>query len=161
VGPGARTLFDFSPIIAAAALTTIKTSLTTEADGYEPNNVREDAAAIQPGREISAQFLVPYVSTDEQAAVDWYKLDLAPGTHVFKLTSVPEDLFIDVDITDSARVAIDSGRAPNTGATFQFSFEVAKAGSYVFNVTNVVSVPVLITGAKRHFLSESYKFQID
>lgn len=161
VGPGTRTLFQFSPFVGSQALTKVKATLSAESDDQEPNNEREAAATIQAGSEISAQLWVPYVAADEGLAVDWYKVDLSAGSHVLHVTSTPEDLYLEASLSDSARVALDSGRAPNRGATFNFAFNVASAGTYFIQIENFVGLPLVMLGAKPKFLSEPYKFQID
>jgi hypothetical protein len=161
VGPGTRTLIDFAPFWARDALATVKASLLTESDAYEPNNDRDAAATIQPGTEISAQLIVPYASLAQNSAVDWYKVELTAGSHVFHLTAVPEDLNVRASLSDSGRVDLATQHAPNRGAIFDFSFDVKTAGIYFFVVDSFGDLPILVNGTKPRFLGEPYKFQID
>ncbi len=162
LGPGARTLLDFTPNIASQALVTVKASMTAENDSYEPNNERAAAATIMSATDISAQMMVPYVSVDQSLEDDWYKVELTAGAHVFRLTSEPEEAWIEVQISDSARVDVASGHPPNRGAAFNFNFSVSAAGTYYFRLaSNVGSMPTISTGSKPHFLSESYAFRIE
>lgn len=162
LGPGARTLFDFSAYNSSGAKTTVKAALTTENDGFEPNNERETAAAIKAGQKISAQMLVPYVAQQQSEPADWFKVELTAGDHVFHLTAVPQEIFLKIAISDSSRVNLGSAHPPNRGAIFDVPFTVPSDGTYFFAVENYSENPPVVTsGNKPHFLSESYTFQID
>jgi hypothetical protein len=140
----------------------VKASLTTEADSFEPNNEREAAAAIKAGQKISAQMMVPYASQLQSQPADVFKVELTAGDHVFHLTAVPQEIFLEVSISDSSRVNIDWAHPPNRGAIFDFPFTVPSDGTYFFVIENYSGDPPVVTsGGKSHYLSESYTFQID
>jgi hypothetical protein len=162
VGPGTRTLFDFENYVANDGLSRVKATLTSEKDQHEPNNERDAATAITLGGPVRAQLMVPYVADNQRTEEDWYKVELTAGEHVFKLTQVPQDVYLRVEISDSNRVAIDSDTPPNKGATFDFPFEVEAEGTYYFRLTNYVSaLPVIVEGKAAGFVTDEYAFTIE
>ncbi|HWA71932.1 MAG TPA: hypothetical protein VG937_06360 [Polyangiaceae bacterium] len=162
LGPGSRTWIDISAYNASDASTTVKAALTTENDSYEPNNDRDTAAAIKSGQKVSAQMLTPYVAKQQAESADWFKVELTAGDHVFHLSGVPQETWLDLHISDSARVNVDAGHPPNRGAIFDFPFTVPTAGTYFFSIESYLSAPAVVShGNKPHFLGESYTFQID
>ena len=162
VGPGTRTLFDFYGFVDNTDTTRIDVSLIAEMDDHEPNNDRASATPITPGTEVAAQLINPYVSQTEQRIADYYQIDVAAGQHTVKVTNVPSDLYPVFQITDSSGAIINSSsHGPNRGATFNFGFTAAAAGTYYLRVENFVDQSVVYTGSEAASYEEQYKFQVD
>jgi hypothetical protein len=163
VGPGTRTLFDFRQYVSSdGGLSRVKATLTAEKDQYEPNNERDAAVAITQGSPVRAQLIVPYVADNQRTPDDWYKVELAAGAHVFKLTEVPQDVYLKVAISDSNRVAVASDTPPNEGATFDFPFEVKADGTYYFQLSIYIGgLPVIIEGNPPGFVTDEYAFTVE
>jgi hypothetical protein len=162
VGPGTRTLFDFQNYVGNNGLSRVKATLTSEKDQHEPNNERDAAQAITQGSPVRAQLMVPYVAESQRTPEDWYKVELTAGAHVFKLTEVPEDVWLGVEISDSSRVAVASGRPPNKGATFDYEFEIDADGTYYFRLSNYISgLPVISAGNAPGFVTDEYAFTVE
>jgi hypothetical protein len=162
VGPGTRTLFDFSGFVENSGTTRIDVSLSTEMDDHEPNNDRASATPITAGTEVAAQLINPYVSQTEQRIADYYQIDVAAGQHTVKVTTVPSDLYPVFQVTDSSGAIINSSsHGANRGAMFNFGFTAASAGTYYLRVENFVDQTLVYAGTKAASYNEQYKFQVD
>jgi hypothetical protein len=162
VGPDTRTFFDVNGYLANTDTTTIKVSVTAEADDHEPNNDQASATLIQPETEVSAQLIVPYVSATDQQVEDWYKAELTAGKHTVQVTAVPSDLYPNFEVRDSTNTVLTSSEhGPNRGATFSFTFTAAEAGTYYLMVDEYVGGYILYSGTKADSDAKPYKFQID
>ncbi|HET7538835.1 MAG TPA: hypothetical protein VFK05_03160 [Polyangiaceae bacterium] len=162
VGPGTRTFFQVEGYVGNTDTTTIDVSVSPEADAHEPNNDRASATLIQPGSEVSAQLILPYVSQTDQQLQDFYKVQLAAGEHTFQMTAVPSDLNLNVDVSDSTGAITSShNHGPNRGAKFSFPISVAEAGTYYFRVESWDDLAVVYSGTRADSYAQPYKFQID
>jgi hypothetical protein len=162
VGPGTRTLFDFSEYAKSEGLTVVRTTVTAEKDPHERNNERDAAATITAGSEVRAQLMVPYTTDADRSSEDWYALDLGAGAHTVRVSAVAQEVYLSIDVLDGSGVAVDSADAPNRGAIFDFDFEAKTAGTFFFRFrAHAGELPAIGSGKLPKFLGDEYVFTID
>lgn len=163
VGPGTRTLFRFTGYLdTSEGPIRVRTMVTPEDDPFEPNDAKENAASIELAAPISAQLLVPYTARGIGTSIDWYKAELEAGEHVLSVLSVPTEVYLGLEIFDSAGKSLFDDTAPNKGALFDARFELPANGTYYFGVYQYIAeLPVMSHGAKADFLGSQYTFRLE
>jgi hypothetical protein len=132
-------------------------------DAYEVNNTREQATPVTLASEVEATFLATQGSGEENAQVDWYKIDIAsaPASIVANVSNVPTNTDCEITMFNSAFEEVGLGYANNKGAnvTATSSKDGLTAGTYYFKVGNwVAAVPVMGEGEPADHLTRKYKF---
>lgn len=163
VGPKATTLLNFELYGGNGGLFEYTLTDTPENDAYEPNNAREQAAAISLNADVSGQFWIPYVAEADQVSDDWFKVDLTAGDVTVKLTHVPANQRYQIELYDADFVSISSYWGDGLGATGQEVLTVKKPGTHYVQLKNYGSSQMkdVIEVAKPAGLSEQYTFRIE
>jgi hypothetical protein len=160
VGSGTRTLFSFAATNRGFGRSDITVSVTPENDEYEPNPSRDEAAPIALNTDITAQLIVPYVSTSDRSADDYYQVELAEGSAIFRLLSTPSNLRYRVRLLPIGEGATQTVANTTVGDTGSWEFDVPTAGAYAVSVEDLEQVGAYFQSLEPH-LVESYSFRVE
>lgn len=160
VGPGTRTLLKFYATNRGIGRSEVTVSVTAEDDLYEPNQSREDAAPIALNTDITAQMIVPYVSATDRSSEDYYLVELAEGSAVFRLLNTPSNLRYGVDLLPIGEGSTSIIANTTRGDTGSWEFDVPTAGAYAIGIRDIENVGSFFSAPAAH-LSESYSFRVE
>jgi hypothetical protein len=160
VGPGTRTLLKFYATNRGVGRSEVTVFATAEDDPYEPNPNREAAAPIALDTDVTAQMIVPYVSTSERSSEDYYLVELSEGTAVFRLLSTPSNLRYAVNLLPVGEGATSLIANTTLGDTGSWEFEVPETGFYAIGLRDLENLGAFFQTPAAH-LFESYSFRIE
>jgi hypothetical protein len=139
----------------------LEASLEAESDAYSPNYTKETAAEIAVNEEISAEQHRPYTSATDKPYEDWYQVELATGPHSLSFTQVVSTQQVSVQVIDPRGENLGNGYSSNTGALFDYEFEVKNAGTHFIKVGDFRGGPDgFAVGKRPASLSEQYVFSV-
>jgi hypothetical protein len=161
LGAKAHGLFQFTRA-GSGGEADVTVTLGTEQDTYEPNNSDEQAATIALNQDITAQMLTSAVTQVETTTYDWYKAELTPGTYAIRVTAVPDDIQLAVQVSDPNGVSLFTEYAANTGALFTRNLEVETAGVYTLGLfASAGTADIFYSGARPDSFSAPYTFRLE
>lgn len=162
VGAGTTTNFRFVPYYGSG-LVNLKLEVTPENDEHEPNDSKDDAAEVNANEDIKGQLWVPYVSSSDKVADDWFKVDLTEGEAKINLTGVPENLRFTFYVTGPTGANIGSTTTPNTGAQHEWTFNATTAGPHYIRVIDYYSSDLgpFFNNKTPKSLTEQYTFRVE
>jgi hypothetical protein len=111
---------------------TFKAAYSKIADGFEPNDTRDQAKPIGLGMTVSAFIFAGHTSSTVQSDEfkDWYSFTLGAGNVTIKVTDVPSNVRIEGFLYDADGSKVDAPRMSNDnyGGSFDVTTRVLKPG---------------------------------
>ena len=161
-GSGATILIHFSPVATDVGLRAdLSYRITPENDAQEPNNTKDQAAAIPLNTVVAAQLIEPWISDTDHAADDWYRVQLAAGAATLNLLSVPASgRFTITRVNEQgASTTIDTTAV---GVSGSYPMQIPVAGTYYIRFVEYAGfMAPMAMGAKPGYMAEQYTFRVE
>lgn len=132
-------------------------------DAFEPNQTREQAAAVPASGTLDAFYTSTPGAGETNSQVDWYKVDFAGGYLDVAVSNVPTNGDGSMVLYDSSFVEVPSkNTGGGDGANFKnVSFDAVAAGTYYIKLDRYVkAVPFEGSGAPADHLTRKYKLTV-
>lgn len=137
VAPGKKYRVDVSAYVGSTTIRyDVELKYTKLDDAFEPNDTPGAAKPITVGTPIqaSAAPAAARAAATEEEQHDWYKLTLAAGTGTVRVTNVPSDFWLKVNVFDSSNSKVAEAQGSDEGANVEVNLNGLVAGEYSIQV---------------------------